>query len=78
MTREQAKISLSQAISLYLNNEDGPIDPLVLAEIALTHCESVIHMNPPTKKDTVVLVDRPDDIFRIWSYDQRVQQWDNE
>lgn len=40
--------------------------------------ESRINMRPPTKINTVSLRDVPDDIFRVWSYDQRVQQWDPE
>lgn len=78
MTRDQAKVSLAEAISMYIDNETGPIDPLVLAEIALTHCESVIKMNPPTKVNLVKLRDVPDDRFMVWSYKERIQQWDSE
>lgn len=78
MTREDAKYSLAEAISLYLDNESGPLSPLVLAEIALTHCESVVKMNPPTRTNLVKLRDVPDDRFMVWSYIERVQQWDAE
>lgn len=76
MTRNQAKISLAHALSIYVASETEPIDPLVLAEVALTHCESVINMSPPAKINLVKMRDMPEDRFMIWSYEEVTQQWD--
>lgn len=48
MKRSLAKESLAAALELYLSNEVGALDSSVLAEIAMTHMESVVGMQPPT------------------------------
>jgi len=47
MKRSLAKESLAAALDLYLSNEVGALDSSVLAEIAMTHMESVVGMHPP-------------------------------
>lgn len=56
MKRSEAKRSLSDLIDKYVQAEWGNVDSDVLAEIVLTHCESVIAMlppDPPNYKDWV-------------------------
>lgn len=48
MKRSLAKKSLEAALDLYMSNEVGALDSSILAEIALTHMESVVGMRPPT------------------------------
>lgn len=60
MKRSHAKKSLAEAINLYITAEKNNLDSEVLAEIVLTHCESVLAMlppDPPNYKDWVAYGD---------------------
>lgn len=52
MTREQALAILEEAMAIYLEGNQGVCDPRDLAEIALTHCESMINMIPVSSRNT--------------------------